>query len=135
MKRILLIALSLVMAAMIAGCSADAQAPSGSEEASPTRDTGEFYGTWTKSDWDSASAEEKELAVIYLVSEAVASQGADEEVVQSTVDDAEESLTQDQYADIEDAITSYFDKAGDKGNLQDSLNDVMGTISKYVPIG
>lgn len=131
MKRTLLIVLSLALVALMAGCSASAGTPAQSVQ----RDSGEFYGTWTKSDWEAASPEEKQLAVVFLVSEAVASEGADEEVVQSIVDEAEETLTSDQYAQIEDAITAYFDKAGDKATLQDAVVDVRSAISKYVPIG
>lgn len=134
MKRAIAVVLVLAaVAALAAGCGQDAA--SQSPEATETRNTAEYYSTWTKQDWENATPEERQLACVFLVEEAVASQGADEEVVQSIIDQAEESLTPEAYSAIEDAITEYYDKAGDDANLQESLHDVIGTITKYVAIG
>lgn len=130
MKKLVAVTLLVLLGALCAGCSG---APA--ETAAPAADRAALYGNWTKSDWDSASAEEKQLAVVFLVEEAAASQGGDAEVVQAIVDDAEETLTAEQYTDIENAISSYFDSAGPDATLQDALHDVMGTISKYVALG
>lgn len=135
MRKILAVILALAaVTALAAGCAQDASS-SAAPEASETRDTAEYYSTWTKQDWENATPEERQLACVFLVEEAVASQGADEEVVQSIVDQAEESLTPEAYSAIEEAITEYFDKSGDNANLQESLHDVIGTITKYVAIG
>lgn len=133
MKRILAVNLLLICTVVfMAACAA----PTGTDtNAEPTKNSGEYYSTWTKSDWEEASPQEKQLAVLFLVEEAVASQGSDEEVVQSIVDEAEETLTDEQYDEIENAITSYFDKAKEGADLQSALGDVKGTISKYVAIG
>ena len=132
MRRIATVALLIVCAAVFAaGCSASPAETT----AAASSDRASLYGNWTKSEWDSASAQEKELAVVFLVEEAAASQGGDAEVVQSIVDEAEETLTAAQYSDIEDAITNYFDTAGSNATLQDALHDVEGTISKYVALG
>lgn len=120
----------LTTAAVLTGCAGTAAQPEAAQ-----KNTADLYGTWTKSDWEAATPEEKELAVVFLISEAAASQGSDEEVVQTIVDEAEQTLTSDQYAAIEDAITAYFDKSKEGATLQDALNDVMGTITKYVAIG
>lgn len=133
MKRLLAVLLAVAaLAVAAAGCSQDNASESPS--AAATKDTGEYYSTWTKQDWENATPEERQLACIFLVEEAVSDEGADEEVVQNMVDQAEETLTSEQYSEIEDAITAYFDKAGDKANLAESLPDVRGTIEKYVPI-
>lgn len=132
-KTIAAAVLVLLVGILATGCQSGTG--SASPDAAATKNSDAYYATWTKSDWENASDEQKELAVIFLVEEAVASQGADEEVVQSTIDQAEETLTADQYEAIEDAISEYYDKAGDEATLEGSLNDVMGTISKYVPVG
>lgn len=134
LKRILAVLVAVAaLAAIAAGCSQDGTpAPA---EPTPTKDTAEYYSTWTKQDWENATPEERQLACIFMVEEAVASQGADEEVVQSIIDQAEESMTPEAYTAIEDAITAYYDKSGDNANLQDALHDVIGTIEKYVAIG
>lgn len=135
MKKTLTILMCVALAAVFAaGCSQTPSAASDDAAASPSKDTAEYYSTWTKADWDSATPEQKQFAVLFLVSEAAATMGDDEEIVQTTVDDAEESLTEEQYAEIEDAITKYFDEGGEKANLQDSLAHVRGTLSKYVPL-
>lgn len=134
MKKILTVILGVLMVtACVMGCAQSSQ--SGEASAAPTKDTSEYYATWTKADWDNASDQQKQMAVIFLIEEAAASEGDDEEVVQAAVDQAEESLTPEQYAEIEDAVNAYYDKAGDKGKLEDSIGDLMGTITKYVAIG
>lgn len=134
MKRTLTVILGILMVAACAvGCSQTDQSAQAS--AAPTQDSAAYYATWTKADWDNASEQEKEMAVIFLIEEAAATEGSDEEVVQAAVDQAEESLTPEQYAEIEDAVNAYYEKAGDKGKLEDSIGDLMGTISKYVAIG
>lgn len=132
-KAICTVLCCVITVACLAGCSATSG--STEPESTATKNTAEYYSTWTAQDWEEATPEEKQLAVIFLVEEAAATMGDDEEVVQSVVDEAEETLTGEQYEEIENAISDYFSKAGDKGNLQDSLHDVIGTISKYVPIG
>lgn len=130
-KALTLVLVALLTAAVAAGCSS---APAADASAAADNRS-DLYGNWTKSDWESATPEEKQLAVVFLVEEAAASQGSDAEVVQSIVDEAEETLTSEQYGEIEDAITSYFDSARDGATLQDALNDVKSTISKYVALG
>lgn len=131
-KKVIGIILSvLLFAAVAAGCAETPPAETGTANS----DRSDLYGEWTKSTWEDASPEEKELAVVFLVEEAAASQGGDAEVVQAIVDDAEETLTAAQYSEIEDAITNYFDNAKDGATLQDALHDVEGTISKYVALG
>ena len=131
MRKVFAVCLLMVFtAALAAGCAGETEVST-----APETNSGEFYGTWTKSDWENASAEEKRLAVVYMIDEAAASQGSDEEVVQSIVDEAEETLTDTQYTEIEDAITAYFDKAKEGAELQNALGDIEGTISKYVAIG
>lgn len=122
--------LAVLVAVSAAGCAAE-------ETGSPAGSSGggTLYGTWTSSDWDSATPEQKELAVVFLVEEAAASEGGDAEVVQSIVDEAEETLTPAQYSEIEDAISNYFGTAKEGATLQDALSDVRSTISKYVALG
>ena len=133
MKKTLTAVLCCILAAAcVAGCT---QTADDSDTPTATRNTGEYYSTWTAQDWENATPEERQLACIFLVEEAAATMGDDEEVVQSVVDEAEETLTPEQYEDIENAVSAYFENAGDKGNLQDSLHDVLPTISKYVAIG
>ena len=130
-KTLSVILTALLLAAVVSGCAGTGEPA----ESSTAQNSATLYGSWTKSDWDSASSEEKELAVIFLVEEAAASEGGDAEVVQSIVDDAEESLSAGAYSEIEDAISNYFDNAGDNATLQDALKDVRSTISKYVALG
>lgn len=129
MRRIFVFVLVAALMCTAVACGAE---PAPEESRGNSAD---LYGTWTKSDWESASPEQKQLAVIFLVEEGAASMGDDEEVVQSVIEDAEETLTAEQYEDIENAITNYFDTAKDGATLQSSLNDVLKTISKYVAIG
>lgn len=132
MRKMLAICLLTVFTAVLAAGCAGTQTETAAE---PQKNSGEFYGTWTKSDWESAGPEEKRLAVVYMIEEAAASQGSDEEVVQSIVNEAEETLTDTQYTEIEDAITAYFDNARDGAQLQNGLGDIEKTISKYVALG
>lgn len=131
-KTVAIILSVLLVAAAAAGCSGSPAAETGGAGSAARSN---LYGEWTKSDWESASPEEKELAVIFLVEEAAASQGGDAEVVQSIIDQAEETLTAEQYDEIEGAITDYFDSAKEGATLQDALGDVRSTISKYVALG
>ena len=128
-KLCALLLAALLMTALCTACSSGEEADTASASAAEQDASTVDYASWTKSDWDKATEEQKTGAARYMLFQIGESIMPDFStlVQEAETDDSVQAQIENSVKNIRDQIGTYFDDA-DSGATLGDLIEAAGTV-------